>query len=395
MKAKIRKHLNLGLLAIATAMMACQNIVDNPDVEDFSATGAPTITKITTVTDLNQAVTQSGMGQWLAIHGDNLAHPTAILFNDVEVNLKDVYAVRTRINVAIPAEAPNKLTNTLTVRTALGETTTNFTVDFPKLKVVGLDNEFAKPGSNVTVMGEFFNLYGLTSNQATFTLGGKPLTVVEKNDKKIVLTIPEDAADGTEIVMSSPKLEQPIRLPYRDKGVQLFASYDKDYLFGKGYLWTSQDYFTDGTNEGDPVPPVGKCFFRRKNLYSAWNWDTLIAGHFDLDDADVVNHLENYCIKFEVWTAKDKPIPTGDFIFWSQQSADNMKLRWNPADQGVSLNTNGEWRTITLDAATWFRDNDAQPTLKKGSNDLTIVYQPHDGFDADFALANLRFAKKR
>jgi len=198
MKAKIRKHLNLGLLAIATAMMACQNIVDNPDVEDFSAAGAPTITKITTVTDLNQTVTQSGMGQWLAIHGDNLAHPTAILFNDVEVNLKDVYAVRTRINVAIPAEAPNKLTNTLTVRTALGETTTNFTVDFPKLKVVGLDNEFAKPGSNVTVMGEFFNLYGLTSNQATFTLGGKPLTVVEKNDKKIVLTIPEDAADGAE-----------------------------------------------------------------------------------------------------------------------------------------------------------------------------------------------------
>ena len=103
MKAKIRKHLNLGLLAIATAMMACQNIVDNPDVEDFSAAGAPTITKITTVTDLNQAVTQSGMGQWLAIHGDNLAHPTASLFNDVEVNLKDVYAVRTRINVAIPA----------------------------------------------------------------------------------------------------------------------------------------------------------------------------------------------------------------------------------------------------------------------------------------------------
>ena len=171
MKVKIRKQLHLGLFVIATAMMSCQNIVDNPAVEDFSANGAPTITKITSVTDLDQSVTQSGMGQWLAIHGDNLAHPTAILFNDVEVKLKDVYAVRTRINVAIPTEAPSKLTNTLTVRTALGEATTNFTVNFPKLKVVGLDNEFAKPGSNVTVMGEFFNLYGLTSNGATFTLG--------------------------------------------------------------------------------------------------------------------------------------------------------------------------------------------------------------------------------
>jgi len=33
MKAKIRKHLNLGLLAIATAMMACQNIVDKMDAQ--------------------------------------------------------------------------------------------------------------------------------------------------------------------------------------------------------------------------------------------------------------------------------------------------------------------------------------------------------------------------
>ncbi len=206
---------------------------------------------------------------------------------------------------------------------------------------------------------------------------------------------PVNATDGAKIAINSPKIQEPISLPYRDKGVPLFANYDKTYLFGQGFLWTDQSYITDGTQEGDPKAPIGTSFLRRKNTYSAWNWDTLIAGHFDLTDTDVIDHLENYDIKFEVWTAKTNPLPTGDFIFWSKQSDDKMKLRWNPVSNGVSLNTNGEWRTITLDAQTWFRDNDGEKVLQVGNNDLTIVYQPHNGFDADFGMVNFRFAKKR
>ena len=382
-------------LVAGALLAACQNVVDNPSVEDFSANGAPTISQITPVDSLDKPITQSQMGKWLTIQGDNLANVTSILFNDIEVNLKDVYAVRNRINVAVPAEAPGNLTNTITVRTTLGEATTNFTILFPKLQVNGLENEFAQPGSNVVVTGEYFKLYGLTNDDATFTLNGESLPVVEKTDKKIVLTIPVNAPDGAKIVINSPKIQEPISLPYRDKGVPLFANYDKTYLFGQGFLWTDQSYITDGTQEGDPKAPIGTSFLRRKNTYSAWNWDTLIAGHFDLTDTDVIDHLENYDIKFEVWTAKTNPLPTGDFIFWSKQSDDKMKLRWNPVSNGVSLNTNGEWRTITLDAQTWFRDNDGEKVLQVGNNDLTIVYQPHNGFDADFGMVNFRFAKKR
>ena len=200
-------------LVAGALLAACQNVVDNPSVEDFSANGAPTISQITPVDSLDKPITQSQMGKWLTIQGDNLANVTAILFNDIEVNLKDVYAVRNRINVAVPAEAPGNLTNTITVRTTLGEATTNFTILFPKLQVNGLENEFAQPGSNVVVTGEYFKLYGLTSDDATFTLNGESLPVVEKADKKIVLTIPANAPDGAKIVINSPKIQEPISLP--------------------------------------------------------------------------------------------------------------------------------------------------------------------------------------
>lgn len=260
--------------------------------------------------------------------------------------------------------------------------------------VNGFENEFAAAGTDAVVTGRFFDLYGLSGESASITIDGNPLKVVEKSDTRIVFTIPEGTAEGAEVVLNSPKMKTPYRLKFRDRGVPFFASYEKSYLFGQGFLWTDQGYFTDGTQEGDPVSPIGGSFFRRRNTYGAWNWDTLIAGHFDLADADVAAHTENYNVKFEVWTPKTNPLSTGDFIFWSTQSNDKMKLRWNPASGGSSFNTNGEWRTITLDAKTWFQSNDGKNTLKTGSNDLTIVYQPQNALDADFALTNFRFVKK-
>ena len=99
-------------------------------------------------------------------------------------------------------------------------------------------------------------------------------------------------------------------------------------------------------------------------------------------------------MKFEVWTPNAHPLSTGDFIFWSKQSDDKMKLRWNPASENVSFNTNGTWQTITLEAQSFFRDNNGANTLQVGANDLTIVYQPKNDLDADFAIVNLRFVKK-
>lgn len=393
---KIINQISYAALTVLVLLLsACQkDIVDHPDGDDFSSDGVPKIEKITPADQLETSITQGEMGQWLAIQGDNLAQVKAILFNDVNVDLKKIYAVRRRINVAIPAEAPTKLTNTITVQTEQGEVTYPFTILFPELVVNGFENEFAAAGTDAVVTGRFFDLYGLSGESASITIDGNPLKVVEKSDTRLVFTIPEGTAEGAEVVLNSPKMKTPYRLKFRDRGVPFFASYEKSYLFGQGFLWTDQGYFTDGTQEGDPVSPIGGSFFRRRNTYGAWNWDTLIAGHFDLADANVAAHTENYNVKFEVWTPKTNPLSTGDFIFWSTQSNDKMKLRWNPASGGSSFNTNGEWRTITLDAKTWFQSNDGKNTLKTGSNDLTIVYQPQNALDADFALTNFRFVKK-
>ncbi len=393
---KTIKYMAYAITLLMACLMfnACRDIVEATPGDDFSSDGAPTIAKVTTPSNFTTEVAAGNMGDWLTIHGDNLAHVTAILFNDVEVDLKEIFAVRQRINVAIPVVAPRDKTNTLTVRTALGETSVPFTVYIPEIQVDGLENEFALPGSQAIITGKFFDLYGLTGEEAVITLGETPLTVVEKTDTRLVLALPEDAQDGAVITLNSPNLEQPIKLTYRDRGVPLFQSYSHSYLFDGGYLWTDRNYVTDGTAEDDPTSPIGGSFFRRKNVYGAWNWDTLLAGHFDLDDADVANNPENYDLKFEVWTNKTHPLSTGDFIFWGNQSDDKMKLRWNPAQGGVSFNTYGEWRTITLNARTFFQSNDGENTLKVGSNDLTIVYQPQNGIDADFAFVNFRFVKK-
>lgn len=130
---KIINQISYAALTVLVLLLsACQkDIVDHPDGDDFSSDGAPKIEKITPADQLETSITQGEMGQWLAIQGDNLAQVKAILFNDVNVDLKKIYAVRRRINVAIPAEAPTKLTNTITVQTEQGEVTYPFTILFP------------------------------------------------------------------------------------------------------------------------------------------------------------------------------------------------------------------------------------------------------------------------
>lgn len=389
------KILNLILSGLAVLMLsACHDIVDIPDGEDFSSDGVPTITKISFIDQPDSAITTGEMGQWLAIQGDNLAQVKALLFNDISVDLKNLYAVRHQISVAIPAEAPNKLTNTVTIQTDKGEITYPFTILFPDIIVNGFVNEFATAGDEAVITGRFFDLYGLSGLEATVTLNGTPVTLTDKSDTRLAFKVPDNITDNTEVVLNSPKMKKPDTLFFHNRGIPFFESYDKSYLFDKGFLWTDQSYVSDGTNTGNPVSPLGGSFFRRKNSYSAWNWDTLIGGHFDLTDTDVADHTENYNLKFEVWTAKANPLSTGDFVFWSRQSDDKMKLRWDPVSNGASFNTNGAWQTITLDAKTFFQDNEGKKTLHVGSNDITIVYQPHNDLDADFAFVNFRFVKK-
>ena len=61
--------------------------------DDDDAMGTPVFTKVSPIKDLSKTINSGSMGDWIAIQGENLSQATTIRFNDVEVDMQEVYKV--------------------------------------------------------------------------------------------------------------------------------------------------------------------------------------------------------------------------------------------------------------------------------------------------------------
>ena len=107
-KIKI-KYLYISLLALF-AMASCDDIVtynDNYD-DGMTSTGAPVINAIydSEDTEYTTPLASAVFEQMLVITGDNLAQVKKIMFNDVEMQLSEVYATREKAFMPVPRQIP-------------------------------------------------------------------------------------------------------------------------------------------------------------------------------------------------------------------------------------------------------------------------------------------------
>nr|WP_319397535.1 glycan-binding surface protein [uncultured Carboxylicivirga sp.] len=377
MKKKLYSNMLLILMGLI-AFTSCEDIVTYNDGYDdgTKSYGPPEITKITTVGDSSVVIDQADFADVISIYGVNLSQVVSITFNDVQVDLDEIFARNSRIVLPVPRQVPDEIDNTLTIITELGNTSTEFVVEVPPLIVDGLYNEFATAGDEVEVIGKNFDLYGVTVDDAVVEINGQEIEVLDATETGLKFVIPEQTADNTSIYISSPKVETPIEVQFRNAGYRILY-FDSE----NGGMWSGFEYLTDGSNDGDPLPLYGVSPYSRVlGNFEAWSWSVPFGGGFNLDDEDIVSNPGDYWVKFEMLTKSNKALSIGNLIVGEKS--------WNPAEGGLAFNTYNNWKTITFDLVEVI----SAPAI--GWNGWAFVFQPSDNIDADFSFCNMRIVKK-
>ena len=99
-----KNYINKLIIGITVVVLAFHNCG-----EDKQIYGPPTISKVTLINSLDSAITAADMGEWVAIHGENLFNIEYIKFNDIEVNLKEIYSDDKAAYTQVPKDMPTEL----------------------------------------------------------------------------------------------------------------------------------------------------------------------------------------------------------------------------------------------------------------------------------------------
>ena len=406
----------LGVIGMAMGVFtSCQDIVDYESKDLYAANGAPEISAIydaTTVED-EAPISVGELSQMIRIVGKNLSHVKSITFNGIPVDKSHIYAESEKCVVTIPRTTPEVADNKLVYTTDLGSTTQDFEVTFPAISVNDMENEFAKPGSTVTIRGDF-GLYNLGKDNLTVKVGDKECVVgdttyINPTQTDITITIPQDAPDckGLDFSYMKPDgVEGHTLVPYRMYQYSImpvFRNEDGSRNDDLAGWWNTdtKEAVVEVSQPGGPEDP-GHPYFYINDVYEAWCWQSF-GWKTDWQNADATAHPENYVMKFEIWTDPNHPLPisindnaNADGFIWSINDADSYE--WN-VSRGTQYNTHGKWVTMTLSLEDVAKNGLLQVTDPTQQNFMNVnfVIQPCDednDWELQFAIANIRIQPK-
>ena len=407
------KNISLSAMAIL-AFASCSDVVDYSVPDRTTNSGAPAISQIYDVQDTGYVAPLNGglLNQMIHIKGQNLANAKKIRFNDVDVDVRQVYATTDEAWVKIPRVIPGVQNDILLYETDKGTTEINFPVSIPSVEIEGLKNEFALQGNQVQITSDYMDLYGFNDTTET-----SPAKVYIENvdagyrkeihcdscsEKFTSIVIPKDCPDNSLIHFSWHEIsgDKTATLPYRMTDQLMFGNFGSDINcwndWGKGLV-------TDGTKSGDPES-LGFAFLRIKGTYDAWSWNSTGFGR-NWKWLDASAHPENYVMKFEVATNSSNPFNNyGDNgASGSKNGGYNLTLQaggegrcqFDPVSMGIN-NTYGKWVTVSIPLTDVLKGG-SLPTEADQYMALEFVMQPNtaDAWNVDHCFGQFRIEPKK
>lgn len=407
------KNISLSAMAIL-AFASCSDVVDYSVPDRTTNSGAPAISQIYDVQDTGYVAPLNGglLNQMIHIKGQNLANAKKIRFNDVDVDVRQVYATTDEAWVKIPRVIPGVQNDSLVYETDKGEVKMYFPVSIPSVEIEGLKNEFALQGNQVQITSDYMDLYGFNDTTET-----SPAKVYIENvdagyrkeihcdscsEKFTSIVIPKDCPDNSLIHFSWHEIsgDKTATLPYRMTDQLMFGNFGSDINcwndWGKGLV-------TDGTKSGDPES-LGFAFLRVKGTYDAWSWNSTGFGR-NWKWLDASAHPENYVMKFEVATNSSNPFnnygdngasgsKNGGYNF-TLQAGGKGRCQFDPVSMGIN-NTYGKWVTVSIPLTDVLKGG-SLPTEADQYMALEFVMQPNtaDAWNVDHCFGQFRIEPKK
>lgn len=397
------KRISFSIICVCMlfGFMACDDITQVDEVlagENIPNTGAPAITKIVMANDAEGTpIETAAFTQVVRIEGTNLGNVTSLKFNDVDVDLSEVYSSYDAVLAKVPRVLPETVTDRVYVQTDLGETSAPLKVTIPELKIQGLYCEYAQPGDTTYIQGNDYDLYGITAEDAIVKVGDKDVNVLAASETELMIQIPGNAKMGDPVTVQGTKMAEPVTLDYAKPGVSELFDFNNwpgvgAFTHASKYSWAPKDFlyskFTAGPDDPQPLGSDGK-YIRFKDQVNAWGWMVFWAGYIDLP-ADVAANPQDYQMRFEFWNDQKYPLNSNYRIIFGN-------YQWYPGGDGVALNTKNQWKTIRIDLDE--EDPEGHVLVPAGTDSsvrysFMIIFSPTSAQTYNIAMTNFRFVKK-
>lgn len=362
-------------LALSGVLASCE---DQPD--EYEPTGGvPTIKYVrTTLPEQSDSLLNAAyMEAIICIVGDNLKSVHEIWFNDQKAALNTSYMTDHTIIVAVPPTIPAEVTNKIYFHTMGNQTVEyDFKVLVPEPVINTMSNEWAKPGEEVTLTGNYFIDDPNVPIQVIMPGNVTVSEITEVTKNRLSFIVPEEATIEGVISVKSIYGTGTSTLRYHDTRGILF---DWDGSHGgltEAYGWRSGAALISDSREDVPALD-GKylCFdgtvvgnsgtWPDEDNLSFNYWPDPASGHPELSTMFDATKWDSMQLKFEVFIPENVKWNTNslNMIFTSNEqvtyaNATNAYMGDDAAPRGLwtpwrsaadgFYNTGGKWATVSF-----------------------------------------------
>jgi hypothetical protein len=377
MKQFFRKYIQIPALLLVVLAGVIQSC------EDKDVGGVPVIENVRLLDPAKADSSISGglPGIQIVIQGQNFSGLQKVYFNEFEAGFNTALNSDNNIIITIPGDAPTKavqadVSNKIRVVTSGGEGVYDFSLTSPSPEIWDLHNEFAKPGSQLVIYGNYF--YNINSAK----LGTTNLEIVSKSVTKLVVKLP--AVITTDFITIEGEFGKSTSRYKLNNPVGNIINFDIPATsWGSAVCWGAAE-ITDTLN------PISGKYMRVKGVdlpKTSWN-DSWALGTCGFDFQLAPGAAKDKVFKFEhnskeAWKTGQLNIElkVGDVKYLY------LFKPWNnPTYSTTGYKTDG-WQTETIDLAEFLAGSSTIPDISKLS-DVTIWFNTPDGglekFDGSF-----------
>ena len=369
---KIFSWLVVALMAVsATMVTSCK---DQPD--EFKLTdGVPTVNYIRMpyLSQADSLIDKASLSSVICLVGNNLTSIKELYFNDQKAQLNTSYMTDHTLIVQIPADIPAEVTDKIYMVTKDGEKVDyDFHVVVPAPNPTSMSCEYATPGENVTLYGNYFVNDPNVPLKVIMPDGTEVTAFKSISQSAITFTLPECTTEGP-LTVQTIYGETETTFHYLDSRGMLFdfdTPWDGTNILGN-HGWHNRTITSDETSLKGNYVQLGDGSTTMSEdggwddsnfsfEYWAGSWDTPQK----VDEGDGValynladfSHPENMALKFEMYIPSSNPWSAGAMQICFE-GFDKVSLSGNAIDgfsgtvagangyafNGEGSNKEGEW----------------------------------------------------
>lgn len=374
---------------------------DGNGVHIESPDGAPVIEyiRLSNPNTSDSLIVAAELGQEIVIIGSNLGGTRQVYFNDLEAEINPTWVTNRTIFVAVPGEAPTKVTDKIYLVNAGGDTMAyDFQVQIAPPVIDRLKSEWVPDGGELVIEGNYF------FEPITVMLPGDiegEISSIDQNTIRVI--VPEGISSGTVSVTTNFGNVVSAQIFRDSRGI--FGTMEPDDYDGN--LWHNRSWFSSEV-ETPEVPNINGYYIRLDRTI-AGGWQEWFVGQRS-EDAGAPNTIniatqnipdgafispDKYSLKFEMITLDTTDAEEGWHFYINSGSVDPGRTQsaaggtrayeWTPG----LINTGGEWETMSIPMSEILKNNTFAPSPIGYS--FSFFYWNFAGtFEVDFAIDNIR-----